>query len=285
MFSRTKTLQEASQHFQQLISKVYPPEEARAISNRVFKHTLGYDTIQMILNEKELLPASIFEQIDFIAFELLQHKPVQYILGEEEFLGLRFLVNEKVLIPRPETEELVQWILDENNTETLKVLDIGTGSGCIACALKSNRANWEISAMDVSSEALDLAKKNAKHLKLEIQFLSQDILIEKELNPYDIIVSNPPYVTEKDKIEMSANVVNFEPHLALFVEDSDPLIFYRNIIKKAEVSLPSKGKLYFEYNDEFTKDLVDLFDQAKWHTPEHRLDLRGKERMLRAVLR
>lgn len=282
MFSRTKTLRESLNHFQLLISSTYDADEARSISHMVFKEVLGYDTIKLILNENDLLPAPLFEQLDQIAYLLNQHKPIQYILGYEDFLGYRFTVNESVLIPRPETEELVLWIVENNKAhKEPHILDIGTGSGCIAISLKKLLPSANVTAIDVSKEALIVAEKNANKNQAEIKFIQRDILNENINLTYDIIVSNPPYVLDSEKKEMRKNVLDYEPSTALFVPDNDPLLFYKRIIELAEKQLNTRGELYFEINESYAQECILLFNTDVWELPELKHDIRGKARMLR----
>lgn len=287
MFSRIKTLKEAFNNFQSLIQRNYESEEARSITQIVFKEVLGYNNIQLILNENDLLPASIFEQLDYIAFQLNENKPIQYIVGHTEFYGYKFEVNKSVLIPRPETEELVDWIIkDHQNLSTsLNILDIGTGSGCIPLSLKLNLKNAKVSTIDISTDAIKLAKKNAISNNAEIDFINADVLTLENLpEPFDIVVSNPPYVLESEKAEMRKNVLDYEPAIALFVENDDPLIFYRKIIQLVEKSSKNKTELYFEINESYAQQLIDLFDVQKWQNIELRKDIRGKDRMIKAQL-
>lgn len=284
MFSRTKTLRESFQQFQNLISKTYEPEEARSVAQLVFKDVLGYNTIQLILNDNELLPASIFEQLDQIAHLLNQHQPVQYILGHEEFMGLDFIVNPAVLIPRPETEELVAWIIDDYaKMNDLRLLDIGTGSGCIAISLKKNIPSAHVEAIDVSESALSVARKNGVKNNVEVQFNLVDILSNDLQNSYDVIVSNPPYVLEVEKELMNKNVLDFEPSSALFVSNNDPLLFYKRITELALKHVKNKGSLYFEINESYGSETLNLFDPSIWESAEMRKDIRGKDRMIRAI--
>lgn len=286
MFSRTKTVRESFQHFQLLISATYEADEARSISQIVFKEILGYDTIKLILNENELLPAPLFEQLDQVAYLLNQHKPIQYILGFEEFMGIKFYVNESVLIPRPETEELVQWIVvDYKHQKNLTIADIGTGSGCIAISLKKLLPQAFVHAIDVSKSALDMASKNAIHTQQEIHFHQINILNEELPLNVDVLVSNPPYVLDSEKLQMRKNVLDYEPSLALFVPDNDPLLFYKRIVTLAEQQLNVKGTLYFEINESYAAETLQLFSEKTWHTPELRNDIRGKARMLKAIKR
>ncbi len=286
MFSRIKTLKEAFQNFQSLIQRNYEIEEARSISQIVFKEVLGYDTIQLILNENDLLPASIFEQLDYVAFQLNEHKPIQYIIGHTEFYGLNFEVNESVLIPRPETEELVDWIIkDHKDAQSLNILDIGTGSGCIPITLKYNIPQAKVNSIDVSKEAIAIALKNSLKNNVELFIHHQDVLQLQQLeSDYDVVVSNPPYVLESEKSEMRKNVLDYEPSIALFVNDNDPLIFYKKIINLVENTTNKETHLYFEINESYAEELIKLFDLQKWQRPELRKDIRGKDRMIKSVL-
>lgn len=286
MFSRIKTLKEAFQNFQSLIQRNYDIDEARSIAQIVFKEILGYDTIQLILNENDLLPASLFEQLDYIAFQLNEHKPIQYIIGHTEFYGLNFEVNENVLIPRPETEELVDWVIkDHKDSKSLKILDIGTGSGCIPISLKFNLPSADVHTIDISTDAIAVAKKNANKNKVDINFIQQDVLAMSSISDdFDIVISNPPYVLESEKVEMRRNVLDYEPSLALFVSNTDPLIFYRKIIQLVETYSNKPTNLYFEINESYADELIKLLNIQNWQHIELRKDIRGKDRMLKAVL-
>jgi len=220
--------------------------------------------------------------------ELKKQKPIQYILGETEFYGLPFLVNENVLIPRPETEELVALILAEGKGKRekgkVRILDIGTGSGCIPIALKKNLPEAEVSAIDVSEEALATAMKNAELNQVDVHFRLQDILAAQDLeSSFDIIVSNPPYVRHLEKIEIQPNVLQYEPHLALFVADNDALLFYRKITALAQKHLTPKGKLYFEINQYLGKETVALVESFGFTEVRLHQDIYGNDRMISAV--
>jgi len=220
--------------------------------------------------------------------ELKKQKPIQYILGETEFYGLPFLVNENVLIPRPETEELVALIIESTKYKVqstkLKLLDIGTGSGCIPIALKQNLPEAEVSAIDVSEKALALALKNAELNQVDVHFRLQDILATDDLeSSFDIIVSNPPYVRHLEKIEIQPNVLQYEPHLALFVADDDALLFYRKIAALAQKHLTPKGKLYFEINQYLGKETVALVESFGFTEVRLHQDIYGNDRMVSAV--
>ena len=210
--------------------------------------------------------------------------PIQYVLGECEFMGLRFEVDPSVLIPRPETEELVEWILaSQNNTNSVSILDIGTGSGCIAVSLKCMLPKAFVTAYDLSNDALALARKNAEINEVTVDFRQQDILQpETENGEWDIIVSNPPYIPNAEKVEIQSNVLNFEPHLALFVPDNDPLLFYRKIIEFAAMHLKAGGQLFFEIHRDRGQEVMQLLSEAGFAEIELRKDLSGNDRMLKA---
>ncbi|WP_394758076.1 peptide chain release factor N(5)-glutamine methyltransferase, partial [Flavobacterium sp.] len=207
-----------------------------------------------------------------------------------EFFSLPFYVNENTLIPRPETEELVDWILSNNrineSTNQIKILDIGTGSGCIAISLAKNLPNANVHAIDVSEKALATAKKNAERNNVTITFIEKNILeTEDLLNTFDIIVSNPPYVRNLEKKEIHKNVLEYEPHLALFVEDNDALLFYRKIAELATKNLSENGQLYFEINQYLGKEMVELLEKYNFKNIELKKDIYGNDRMIRCVLK
>lgn len=215
--------------------------------------------------------------------------PVQYLLGKTSFYGLDFEVNPTVLIPRSETEELVDWIIkilkSRIGNSKLKILDIGTGSGCIAISLAKNIENAQVFAIDISDKALATAKKNAEVNKVEVTFLHQNILDTADLNQnFDIIVSNPPYVRNLEKQEIKKNVLNNEPHLALFVEDNDALIFYKKIAKLAQQSLSQNGELFFEINQYLGQEMIEMLEKMNFRTIELRKDIYGNDRMIRATI-
>ena len=224
--------------------------------------------------------------------------PIQYILGSTSFYGLKFEVNENVLIPRPETEELVEWIINSNlkissaqfgkasgeRFNNLKILDIGTGSGCIAIALAKNLPNAQVFAIDVSERALATAKKNAEQNDVNINFIQKNILETTDLEQqFDIIVSNPPYVRNLEKAEIKKNVLEHEPHLALFVDDHDALIFYRKIGELAQKNLSKQGKLYFEINQYLGKETVELLENLGFSDVELKKDIYGNDRMIQSA--
>ncbi|MEG2101894.1 MAG: peptide chain release factor N(5)-glutamine methyltransferase [Flavobacterium sp.] len=232
-----------------------------------------------------------FSEADFIVWnsileELKKEVPIQYLLGKTHFYGLEFEVNENVLIPRPETEELVEWVINENKAidkkKKIKILDIGTGSGCIAISLAKNLPNAEVYAIDVSKKALETAKRNAISNKVEIIFMLKNVLeLEILKSNYDIIVSNPPYVRNLEKEEIKKNVLDYEPHLALFVEDNDALIFYRKIADLAKKNLLENGQLYFEINQYLGKEMADLLEEMNFKSIELRKDIYDNDRMIK----
>ncbi|HQX02623.1 MAG TPA: peptide chain release factor N(5)-glutamine methyltransferase [Flavobacterium sp.] len=220
-----------------------------------------------------------------VLIQLKTQKPIQYILGETSFYGLTFLVNEYTLIPRPETEELVQWILETNPTSSeIALLDIGTGTGCIPITLKKNLPKATVFASDVSEKALEVATKNASMNQVDVTFLQNDILATTRLEQqFDVIVSNPPYVRELEKKEINTNVLQFEPHLALFVADNDALLFYRKIAQLAQEYLQPNGQLFFEINQYLGTEMIALVASYGFTEIELRQDIYGNDRMLRAV--
>ena len=219
------------------------------------------------------------QKLNDIVNELSNNQPIQYILSEVEFYGIKLKVNKNVLIPRPETEELVDWLLKD---DFQSVLDIGTGSGCIAIALALN-SNAIINAIDISKHALMVAQKNSINNRVKINFQNQDILKLNKLPKYDIIVSNPPYVLESYKSKISKKILDFEPHNALFVSDNNPLLFYTKIAKLAIKSLNNNGKLYFEINQLFAAEIFDFMHELGFVDIELKKDINGKKRMIRGT--
>ena len=251
----------------------------------------------LILEEKQKLkridlalqPDLLFSEEEIIVWnsilkELKKEIPIQYLLGKTSFYGLDFEVNENVLIPRPETEELVEWILESQKSkvesQNIRILDIGTGSGCIAISLAKNIPNAQVFAIDVSEKALATAQKNAVSNKVSVTFICQNILeTEDLLQQFDIIVSNPPYVRNLEKEEIKKNVLDNEPHLALFVADNDALIFYKKIVELAQKNLTANGLLFFEINQYLGSEMVDLLEKMNFKNVELRKDIYGNDRM------
>ena len=240
---------------------------------------LGYNRSECIINSDKEITIDVSDRINQIIGDLKANIPIQYIIGEAEFFGLKFKVNEHTLIPRLETEELVQWILEHEFTS---LLDIGTGSGCISISVKKNK-NVEILAIDVSGPALLMAKENARINEVDINFSVQDILTTDSLMRVDVIISNPPYVLEKEKDLMSNNVLDNEPHSALFVSNENPLLFYKKIAELAYLSLSKNGLLFFEINENFGVEIVELLKCIGFVDIELKKDINEKDRMLKAI--
>ncbi len=243
------------------------------------EHCLDYNRSDCIIHADKQITTELSDRFKQIIAALKTNKPVQYILGETEFYGLKVIVNKHTLIPRPETEELVDWILKE---EFSSALDIGTGSGCIPIALAKN-TNAKISAIDVSEDALRVAKRNAVINGVEINFFRQDILKTDALPNVDVIVSNPPYVLESEKELMLDNVLEYEPNLALFVADNNPLLFYKKIGELAAKSLNCEGKLYFEINEKYGNEILEMLRKIGFVDIALKKDINDKNRMLKAT--
>jgi len=256
----------------------YSKEETTSIAYIVIQEILGFNKIHVILNSDNIISLNHENKINLIINNLKLDKPIQYILGKANFFNLSFFVNKYVLIPRPETEELINWILENKFN---KVLEIGTGSGCISISLAKN-SSANISAIDISSNAIKIARKNADNYKLDINFLCEDVFTFKTDEKYDLIVSNPPYVLESEKKKMHNNVLNFEPHNAIFVKDTDPLLFYNFISVFASQHLNSNGFLFFEINEMFENEIILILKRNNFVNIELKKDLNGKDRMIKA---
>jgi len=261
----------------------FPEEEARSFFFLLTETYLQVSRLQLALEpDKEINEAEV-TKIEAAKLRLLKHEPIQHILGETEFFSLNLKVTRDVLIPRPETEELVQWILDDisEKIKPLKIMELGTGSGCIVISLAKNLPKSEISAIDNSKKALEIAKINAEQNKVSVNFFQQDILkLESLPENLDVIVSNPPYVRELEQKEMHRNVLDYEPKAALYVKDDNPLIFYEKITKLAKNSLRAGGKLYFEINQYLASGTEKILQDNGFQT-ELRKDIFGNFRMLK----
>lgn len=282
-------LKEYKIQFTNELSGIYDSQEIDSFFYIVLEAFHQMKRVDLVLNDALELDAMQLFQWETVLFQLKEEKPIQYILGETEFFGLPFYVNENTLIPRPETEELVDWIIQCVNkkfkTEKIKVLDIGTGTGCIAVSLAKNLINAEVYALDVSEKALEIAHKNANRNNVSVTFLSQSILeTEDLLSEFHIIVSNPPYVRNLEKQEIKKNVLDFEPHLALFVEDNDPLLFYRKITQLAKKNLSDRGMLFFEINQYLGKEMIRLLQDYNFLDIELKKDIYGNDRMIKGLL-
>jgi len=285
------TVKTLKTNFFNSLEKDYPKTEIASFFYMLTEHILGLSRLDVSLNYNLEIFETHIEKFDNSIKKLKNHEPIQYIIGETEFYGLNFKVNKWVLIPRPETEELVEWIIKEfriQNSE-FRILDIGTGSGCIAISIAKNLPKTKVYALDVSKEAIAVAKDNAVLNNVQIRFIEANILKFESWNleykdlKFDLIVSNPPYVRELEKQKMSANVIKHEPHLALFVEDNDPLFFYRKILQFSSKNLKPKGKIYFEINEYLGNEIVNLFKEEGYKEIELKLDIFGKDRMIKGV--
>jgi release factor glutamine methyltransferase len=276
--------------FLQELSSLYDEQEIDSFFYIILEKLHGLKRIDLALNPETVMDGTHLKQWKSILTDLKIQKPIQYILGETEFYGLRFEVNENTLIPRPETEELVELIIKEEGKGKreegkVQILDIGTGSGCIAISLAKNIFNAEVFAIDVSEKALATAKKNAEINDVNVTFLLKNILGTADLDQqFDIIVSNPPYVRNLEKAEIKPNVLEYEPHLALFVEDTDALLFYRKIAELAKKNLNPNGKLYFEINQYLGKETLSLLEDSGFRNVTLKKDIYGNDRMISCSL-
>lgn len=267
------------------LSPIYSKGEIKNIIRIIFENLKNYSQVDIIMNRDEILSDFIKQKIDVILKRLLNREPIQYIFSEAYFQGMTLKVSPDTLIPRPETEELVDIIIKENNHSDLRILDIGTGSGAIAIALARALRFPVVDAIDISSEAIDIAKENAISLKVKINFMIKDILsIENPPeNIYDIIVSNPPYITNEEKTSMEVNVLDYEPHSALFVPDNEPLLFYTAISSYAKQALRPGGRIYFEINNKFSKETANLLSDCGFSSVNITKDMYGLDRFVSAI--
>ena len=288
-------LKEYKIQFAKELSPVYDEHEIDSFFYILLEAFHQMKRIDLAMHPEMEIDTMQLLQWETVLSQLKEQKPIQYILGETEFFGLPFYVNENTLIPRPETEELVDWIIQKSKTESqpeakpngaelkpkVKILDIGTGTGCIAISLAKNLPDAEVYAMDVSEKALAVAQKNAARNATEVTFLHQSILETDDLlQSFDIIVSNPPYVRNLEKEEIKKNVLEYEPHLALFVEDHDALLFYRKITELAQRNLSDNGQLYFEINQYLGQEMIQLLKDHNFSNIELRKDIYGNDRMI-----
>lgn len=283
-----KTLKAIAEIFRKELSDLYDVKEIDSLFNMAIADIANISAARIKAFPEHEASDEQFQYIIKLINELKTGKPIQYILGHAEFFGLTFNVNPSVLIPRPETEELVEWILlsVKDQKSVNHILDIGTGSGCIAISLKKNLSEVSVSAIDISEDALKTAEENAKINNVDLIFIQADILDtvhEVERPKYDIIVSNPPYVTLEDKEHMHTNVTDFEPHTALFVPEDDPLVFYKAIAEFAVKNLEIGGLIFFEINESYGEQIVELLKDKSFNNIELRKDLSEKDRMIKAI--
>ena len=283
------TLNEARSILTKELNKVYDKDEVKNIIDLVLEHITGLPRIEQVKSKVPYLTCTQLEDLDSITERLKKNEPVQYVLGRAWFAGMKFKVNKNVLIPRPETEELVDWVVKESQKSIVnsqKILDVGTGSGCIPISLKKRLPDADVSALDVCGEALYIAAENAAELNVEVNFILLDFLDEEkwaELGNFDIIISNPPYVKQAEKNSMHERVISFEPHLALFVPDNDALLFYRKLAGFAIKHLNPGGSLFIEINEALGNEVVDLFKNTGFADIQLKKDMQGKDRMIKAT--
>jgi len=266
------------------LQQLYPLSEATVITDRAFESIANIKRADLVKDPMKQLNNKTIQQLSKAFEQLLAHKPIQYVLGEAWFYHLKFKVNESVLIPRPETEELVEIVINSRKSMVTdaSILDIGTGSGCIAIAIKKNMPAAIVSAIDVSGEALKIAEENSKQNSTRINFMQMDFLDESTwdlLPQYNVIISNPPYISKKEEKTLAKNVRDYEPHLALFVPDKDPLLFYSKIAAFGRSHLNSNGQIYLEVHEDLATEARSLF-QKHYSSAEIKKDMFGRERML-----
>jgi len=284
------TIQQSYKQLLFQLYEMYGDREAANIADIVIENITGFKKVDRLINKQFPLNEEQLQLLNDYTNELLKHKPVQYVLNEVWFAGMKLYVDENVLIPRPETEELVEWIVKtvaSRKSQVASILDIGTGSGCIPVALKKKLLSVEVHALDISEEALTVAKRNAVTQQTEINFHLLNILdknLWRQLPKFDIIVSNPPYVTQGEASSMQKNVLQYEPHLALFVDDEDAMKFYKVIAEFGLKHLNENGQLFFEINEMMGKQICDLLNQYRYLNIELKKDLQNKDRMIKATL-
>lgn len=278
------TIRSAQDELVTALKKIYDDREASTIADWTLEHVTGKKRVDRLITKDQQLDPGQQQALIQIQEKLLTHCPVQYALEEAWFAGMKFYVNENVLIPRPETEELVDWAALEIKNSQLKIkniLDIGTGSGCIPISLKKKCPDLSVTSIDVSEGALAVARQNATTLNAEVEFARVDFLEEKNWEPlslFDIIISNPPYIKDSERVNMSKNVLDFEPQIALFVPDKDALLFYRKIVLFAKDHLAKDGRIFLEINEALGEEIIKLYE-AGGYVVEIRKDLHGKDRM------
>jgi release factor glutamine methyltransferase len=283
-------------HYIKIITPLYDLQEAESITSWIFEDKLGLSKIQLLLRGNEVISEVKANELAYALVRLSKGEPIQYVLGYTNFYGLKIKVNRHVLIPRPETEELVAWIVQEQMLrQPCNMLDVGTGSGCIAIALKTQLPQATVTAIDISEEALLIAGTNAEFHQVEISFLKADLLRNDSksyqidaagsnisVNTFDIIVSNPPYIPLGEAVTMHRNVTAYEPHIALFVPDDDPLIYYQAIASLASSYLSTNGSIYLELHQNHASQVADLLNSFGFSNIKINNDLQGKQRMIKA---
>jgi release factor glutamine methyltransferase len=292
---------EAERYLKEELKGIYEEQEATNIADLAIEHVTGLSRTERVAKKQDELSLLQLQQLEKDLQRLQQYEPIQYIMNKAWFYGMELYVDKNVLIPRPETEELVQWIVDDvkasgkdvfiqksmeaDKTTQLKILDVGSGSGCIPLALKKTMPKAEVWGCDISEEALNVARRNGSALNIRVDFQGMNFLDEaqqKLLPTVDIIISNPPYVPLKDKQQMNSNVVDHEPHTALFVPDEDPLVFYKALAEFGKKRLYENGSVYMEVHEEIGNDVVNLFKENGYNNVQLKKDMQGKERMVKA---
>ncbi len=290
MKSKTPTVRYLKDLAKNALKPIYPDGEINSITGILFEHYLGFSKTDMVIRADAEVDEKITQKIRYSIQKLQYGIPVQYLISTASFYGMEFFVDKNVLIPRMETEELVKWIINDSQhskDKKLNIIDIGTGSGCIVVLLKKYFGNADVIGVDVTEKILKVAKRNADHHNVAINFIKHNILTDKlktYAGKFDIIVSNPPYIEEKDKPIIHKNVLKFEPHLALFVPDYDPLVFYRSIIDFSISNLKKGGKIYFEINEKFGDDIRKILNEKGLSNVILKKDMNNKDRMVAAEL-
>ncbi|MCH2230480.1 MAG: peptide chain release factor N(5)-glutamine methyltransferase [Crocinitomicaceae bacterium] len=286
MFVKNNSLSEIKAYFKSKLPN-FSNSELNSMLKQLAVFRLNIGSAEFMLSDNVLLSESDLLFFRSVVKRLLNNEPFQYIIGEVEFYGVELISDHRALVPRPETEELVDWILNSLNKEHTFILDLCSGSGCIAFAIKNANSSLKVRAIEYSKEALKLIQENKEKTKLDIELIEGDVLSDycyESMKPgsYDCWVSNPPYIPNKDKVRMHKNVLGFEPHMALFVEDNDPLLFYREIADKAKIYLRPGGFLFFEIHEDFGDQMIQLLKSLGFVNIELRKDMQGRHRMLRA---
>jgi release factor glutamine methyltransferase len=277
------TLKQWEDKFWTNLATVYNQNEAKSLFSILIEHICGWDKINQLLHQHDELTFDLVKKLDACLQELVERKPIQYVIGQADFMGLTFYVNHFTLIPRQETEELVHWISKDYAENEIDLIDIGTGSGCIPITLKARHPKWNCEGLDVSKEALLVARKNAEQLNVKVDLICSDIAVFETPKQHDVIVSNPPYVLKNEANLMLPQVLDFEPHLALFVEDNHPLYFYDIIANFALKNLKQKGALYFEINEKYGNEIIEMLKNKGFISVILRKDMNGKDRMVKAT--
>lgn len=289
MFVQANTLKEIRTYFKQELGNQFSDNELKIIVKTLYKKRFGGDDTSFMFAQDDRLSESDLLYFHHALKRIRNQEPFQYVIGETEFYGLLLRIDHRALIPRPETEELVDWILNTaSRNDSLQIADFCAGSGCIALALKSQLTHAKVFAVELSSEALALCAENKALTEQEIDLMQADVLLPMDVNLFDakldLIVSNPPYIPVRDKAMMAANVLDFEPEMALFVSDDDPLIFYSEIIANATRLLKENGWIYFEIHEDLGDEVKALFEAQQFVNIELRKDLQGRDRMVRAQM-